>query len=596
MVSLVVVLSGPQTGRGYMMGSNAAALAKAAGIDVEIIEVSSPGKPTAVNAAMRHVWTRFDVAMVLDDDIVVPPQFISASMAVVRSNPGVKFVCALKTALGVSYYEPREWTAHRHLTYLAFLPSTIRFLVNEFPDFFRFAPTGSAYTLRCEGSVFELPPHCNESDLIEASGFALTGLSVGSWFGAEPELEIRRRVRQMVDGDKAPAEIVPNKASRMLYLPRQLGQSLDVKLSSSTGSDLARAVRHTSFIMEEASNARPGHSAIPSVVSAAPVRVEQETISAVTRSHTQGRARERATLIDDYKEPRIPVSEELVFNLHVTERCNYTCKYCFAHWDAADGEEVFLNTKAGVDVIEQIAHATRALVSADKAECRMRFNFVGGEPGLLHNLLDLAAAARRTGARTSIVTNGLAVERFTSESIASSFDVVGLSIDSVSLSTQIDIGRATPRGGTRSLTSHAAAVCALRSANPDILIKVNTVVTNENWQEDMSSMIEAVLPQRWKVFQVLPVQSQLPLAKSRYRAFVTRHSQYSDILVAEDNDLMTDSYLMVDPSGRFFWRSTEVGGGYQYSQPVSSVGGKEALTSVPIVWSKYQERYRVAPV
>ncbi len=38
-----------------------------------------------------------------------------------------------------------------------------------------------------------------------------------------------------------------------------------------------------------------------------------------------------------------------------------------------------------------------------------------------------------------------------------------------------------------------------------IRVKLNTVVTRLNYQEDMSAFVRRVRPERWKVFQVLPV-------------------------------------------------------------------------------------------
>ena len=43
---------------------------------------------------------------------------------------------------------------------------------------------------------------------------------------------------------------------------------------------------------------------------------------------------------------------------------------------------------------------------------------------------------------------------------------------------------------------------------------------------------------------------------------------------------MTDSYLMVDPTGRFFWRS-KYAPGYDYSSPILEVGAAEAMAQIP---------------
>ena len=51
------------------------------------------------------------------------------------------------------------------------------------------------------------------------------------------------------------------------------------------------------------------------------------------------------------------------------------------------------------------------------------------------------------------------------------------------------------------------------------------------------------------------------------------------VLVVESNDLMTGSYVMVDPAGRFF---DNVAGTHFYSQPINQVGVHIALSEVSV--------------
>ncbi len=106
-------------------------------------------------------------------------------------------------------------------------------------------------------------------------------------------------------------------------------------------------------------------------------------------------------------------------------------------------------------------------------------------------------------------------------------------------------------------------------------IKLNTVVTALNWQEDMSDFVRELAPSRWKVFQVLAVVGQndgavepLLISADQFGRFVARHAALAAEgfeAVAEDNDAMTDSYAMIDPLGRFFGNS---GGVQSYSRPI----------------------------
>lgn len=103
----------------------------------------------------------------------------------------------------------------------------------------------------------------------------------------------------------------------------------------------------------------------------------------------------------------------------------------------------------------------------------------------------------------------------------------------------------------------------------------------------MSAFVRRVQPARWKVFQVLPVGGQndglvepLLITPDQFRAFVERHALLrAEGLgpVTEDNDAMTNSYVMVDPLGRFYGNAA---GRYVYSDPILSVGVDVALAQV----------------
>jgi radical S-adenosyl methionine domain-containing protein 2 len=280
----------------------------------------------------------------------------------------------------------------------------------------------------------------------------------------------------------------------------------------------------------------------------------------------------------------------MVVNLHVTERCNFQCRYCFGQWGLASGQSsnlgVFTDTDAALEIISQLARH----FSSDRG---LRFNFVGGEPGLLSNIADLIVAARSLGARTSYVTNGLMLRRFDAAWTATNVDVVGVSIDSPLSATNRQIGRMTAGGRVFSLEAVGAAIDRVRAAG-DVSVKVNTVVSSWNVHEDFSDCIALLRPDRWKVLKMLPVHTLDGVVDDeRFADFVERHRDVGPLVVAEDNDQMTGSYVMVDPMSRFFWYADSPGGGYHYSRPIAEVGVSRAFDSVPLDTSKFAARYSV---
>lgn len=98
-----------------------------------------------------------------------------------------------------------------------------------------------------------------------------------------------------------------------------------------------------------------------------------------------------------------------------------------------------------------------------------------------------------------------------------------------------------------------------------IPLKINTVVTAKNQHDDMSALINTLEPQRWKIFQVLPLDgentgegalrdvSPLLITSDQYQAYVERHRQRltnPSIMKVEDNSTMRDSYYIIDEQGR----------------------------------------------
>lgn len=287
-------------------------------------------------------------------------------------------------------------------------------------------------------------------------------------------------------------------------------------------------------------------------------------------------------------EPALTVPE-LVVNLHVTERCDYACSYCFGKWGLGSTTEVFQDPELSVALVSDVF---AALVESTGGSRRIRFNFAGGEPALLRSLPTIVEHCRGIGARTSIVTNGLALRRLDAEWMVRNLDIVGISVDSVSERTNLAIGRATRSGRPFRLDDVAPAVRRLR-AGGHRCVKVNTVVSRANVDEDFSGALRDLSPDRWKVMQMLPVHGDAgSVSAAEFAGFLRRHSEFAAITASEDNRQMTASYLMIDPVGRFFWTSEDAKSGYRHSRAIMEVGAAAALAECTISWPKFFDRYR----
>ena len=82
----------------------------------------------------------------------------------------------------------------------------------------------------------------------------------------------------------------------------------------------------------------------------------------------------------------------------------------------------------------------------------------------------------------------------------------------------------------------------------------------------------------------------MEIAPEQFEAFVQRNGVVENDGISvkpESNELMTGSYIMVDPAGRFFDNNQ---GTYTYSRPILEAGVEEALKDVSINAERFIER------
>ena len=262
------------------------------------------------------------------------------------------------------------------------------------------------------------------------------------------------------------------------------------------------------------------------------------------------------------------------------------CEFCFATFEdmpAGFLPKGHLGLEDAMAVVEALAQAGFRKV-----------NFAGGEPTLCPWLIDLIERAKDLGLTTSVVTNGSRISEAWASSVSECLDWAALSVDSMNPETLLKVGRAAS-SGPMSPSEYLRAIGVLKQHN--IRAKVNTVVTKANLEEDLTDFIIKARPERWKILQVLPVSGQNDGTVDghlisgqefdRYIRESRRVEGYGITLVPENNDLMTGSYVMVDPAGRFF---DNVAGTHTYSRPILEAGVIEAFRDVSVDADKFLAR------
>lgn len=208
-------------------------------------------------------------------------------------------------------------------------------------------------------------------------------------------------------------------------------------------------------------------------------------------------------------------------------------------------------------------------------------------------LPSLISTAKGQGATTCLVTNG---SLLTPDHIREfHLDWITLSIDSTDPETHRRLGRAI-KGIPCKPSHYIDLAAAVRQY--DKRLKVNTVVNKFNVHEDMIDFILELSPERWKIFQMLPVRGEndkfsgdLAISQEEFFAFVERHQTALNgsriIIVPEDNRLMTGSYAMVDPLGRFF---DNTDGSQHYGRSILEVGLERAWKDIQFYSERFIER------
>lgn len=119
-------------------------------------------------------------------------------------------------------------------------------------------------------------------------------------------------------------------------------------------------------------------------------------------------------------------------------------------------------------------------------------------------------------------------------------------------------------------------------ADHGIQLKINTVITAYNANDDLIALIKTLNPQRWKVFKFLPIFGEndkylreLYISDEEFHHFIGNHQKLSPVV--EFNRDMCGSYIMIDPKGRLFQNTLSK---LEFSRSILKIGLFKALTTL----------------
>lgn len=277
-----------------------------------------------------------------------------------------------------------------------------------------------------------------------------------------------------------------------------------------------------------------------------------------------------------------------VINFHITDKCNYRCKYCFANFQRPD-----LTLEDAKRVVDSICEYFEKNNIHDG-----RINIAGGEPSIYPHLDEIIDYIYERGVRISIISNGsfLSVDRV--NAWRGKVEMIGLSIDAASESGCLSIGRCQGGCKPQSLAQLAKIADAIHKCG--MRLKINTVVSRLNLDEDMLSVYQTLKPDKLKMLCVHEAkglmhdeENSFVPSEEDYRRFVARNGYISKdcILVIEESGYMENAYLIIDPQGDVILN--EHGTAKRYGNCIVTSLFEIAKT-LPIDEEKFFARYKAA--
>lgn len=261
-------------------------------------------------------------------------------------------------------------------------------------------------------------------------------------------------------------------------------------------------------------------------------------------------------------------------NWHFVTSCNMSCKYCFVPFCKE------LALEKSISVLKKLkGHFDR-------------INFVGGEPTISPKLIPLVKKSKEYGFIVSMVTNGFNLyhkpEIF--DAILTDFSMIGISVDSLNEDTNRSIGRSVRN---RVLSEYNYIELCKKIKLTGCKLKINTVVSKANLDENFNDFYATVMPDRIKLLQVLRPAGKLKqdytdllIDEAEYLAFVKKHHKFSGVICSENNELMLNSYYILNSNACFLDNQSGCISGSLLENDLNSV-----LKDIYVDMNKYKARY-----
>ena len=268
--------------------------------------------------------------------------------------------------------------------------------------------------------------------------------------------------------------------------------------------------------------------------------------------------------------------ESYVVNLHILEQCNYKCKYCFSHFNTKS----ILPIEEWKEIVDNIASNIPV----------KRFNIAGGEPLLYPRIDELIEYIKSKGIDVSIITNGILLNEYFIEKHSKNLETIGLSMDSMCENTLINLNCKTIKNEI--FTKEKLFSIAKKIKDFGIKLKINTVVSKENYKEVLYSDLDKLNVDRWKILKMKPFKNDkfnnydLDITEKEFNYFLENNNKLDNIVVEES---MVNSYIVIDSEGYLLDNSNE---NYKRVAYAKSENFREEFFNFNLDKELYNNRYK----
>ncbi len=257
-----------------------------------------------------------------------------------------------------------------------------------------------------------------------------------------------------------------------------------------------------------------------------------------------------------------------VFNIHLTDKCNFCCNHCFVN---KEGHELdFTTVSLAVDKFKEY------LLSSNISNGRI--NLAGGEPLLYKNLYKLIDYINTKDIEVSIISNGTFINEEFLSNAKGKIKTIGLSIDAISLDVNQKIGRCTRSG--KCLDLSVLSLIPKYGFN----LKINICVSKLNQYEVFDTLFKDIPIYRLKLLQMHCDSHVNELTTEEFLDFCYRFKQFNPVI--ETSDKMSKSYLILDSKGMISCSNNHLS-----NISINEYTIDEALSLLNFNISHFNERY-----